>query len=244
MYEIDHKDEYGYTVQTQVSCTNPNCITIWHRRLGHKNYESIKYLVNQILAEGISLINCKHDTVFTKSIEGKLSKLPYPKIASNRSKEVLSLIHIDICGPMRTETFTGKMYFITFKDDYSRFTMIYLLSHKGETLAKLQEFIAILKYEFSKQIKASRSDNAGEYLGDDFENFLTINSIETAESSLLLAPKQRSRKANRALVEMARTMLSDANLPKTLLGRSNFTATYLTNHSLTKANNNGTPFQL
>lgn len=88
--------------------------------------------------------------------EGKLSKLFYPKTALNRSKEVLSLIHTDICGPMRTETFTDKRCFCTFIDDYRRFTMYYLLSHKGEAIAKLKEYVALTKNKFGKQIKAIR----------------------------------------------------------------------------------------
>lgn len=87
LYEINPKDEYRNTVQTQVPCTNPNCFTIWHHRLGHKNYESIKYLVNDKLAVGINLSNFKHNITCTKCIEGKLSQSPYPKTVTNRSKK-------------------------------------------------------------------------------------------------------------------------------------------------------------
>lgn len=116
--------------ETQTYCDNKNCISIWPNWLGHKNFDAIRSLIKNKLAEGIEINNCKHKTICTKSIEGKLAIKPYPKAATNRSKDMLTLIHSVLCGPMTTQTHSGKRYFITFTDDYSRCTTIYLISHK------------------------------------------------------------------------------------------------------------------
>lgn len=54
---------------------------------------------------------------------------------------------------MKPETFTGKRYIIIFNDDYSRFTMVYLLSYKSEALEKLKDFTDLGKNKFDKQTK-------------------------------------------------------------------------------------------
>jgi len=37
---------------------------------------------------------------------------------SLREKEILLLIHSEICGPINVESVSGTAYFITFTDDY------------------------------------------------------------------------------------------------------------------------------
>lgn len=38
---------------------------------------------------------------------------------SRRAKEILELIHFDICGPIQTLSIGGEKYFLTFTDDFS-----------------------------------------------------------------------------------------------------------------------------
>jgi hypothetical protein len=39
---------------------------------------------------------------------------------SRRAKEILELIHSDICGPMQTLSIGGAKYFLTFIDDFPK----------------------------------------------------------------------------------------------------------------------------
>lgn len=128
--------------------------------------------------------------------------------------------------------------------DYSRFIMTCLLSHKEEAIKKLKEYVALVKNKFEKLVKTIRIDNAGEYLGDEFENYLTINGIEHQLSIPYFSSENDvAERENRTLVEMAWTMLSDANLPKRFWREAILTTTYLTNRLPMKANNNKTPFE-
>ncbi|RDY00767.1 hypothetical protein CR513_16005, partial [Mucuna pruriens] len=43
------------------------------------------------------------------------------KLGVERAKDVLELIHTDICGPFPTASWNGQQYVITFIDDYSRY---------------------------------------------------------------------------------------------------------------------------
>jgi hypothetical protein len=55
-------------------------------------------------------------------------------------------------------------YFVTFIDDYSRFTWIYFLHSKDEVFFVFKIFYAHIQTQFSAQIKILRSDNGGEYV--------------------------------------------------------------------------------
>ena len=57
---------------------------------------------------------------------GKYNKIAFSS-SDNISKGVLELIHLDLCGPMSSASFTSFEYYITFIDDFSRKNCIYFL---------------------------------------------------------------------------------------------------------------------
>ena len=84
-----------------------------------------------------------------------------------RAKEILELIHKDVCGPFRVEA-RGGYYFITFTDDLSRYGYLYLVKHKHESLEKFKEFKAEVEEKTGKGIKTPRSDQGGQCLSTEF----------------------------------------------------------------------------
>ena len=65
----------------------------------------------------------------------------------------------------------------TFIDDYSRFSYVYLMKWKFEAFEKFKEFRAEIENQLGKRIKAIWSDHSGEYLPEDFKDYLTKNGI-------------------------------------------------------------------
>ena len=61
---------------------------------------------------------------------------------------------------MTVNTVGGSRYFITFIDDYSRFTHVYTIKNKSEALEKFQEFVELSENLRGYHVKALRSDNA------------------------------------------------------------------------------------
>jgi hypothetical protein len=51
---------------------------------------------------------------------------------SERSKELLGLIHTDVYGLMMISVIGGYTYFITFIDDHSRYDYVYLIIIKKQ----------------------------------------------------------------------------------------------------------------
>ena len=56
--------------------------------------------------------------VYVECIKGKWTDIR--KLGVKRTKDILELIHTEICGPFPTPSWNGQQYFISFIDDYSR----------------------------------------------------------------------------------------------------------------------------
>lgn len=54
---------------------------------------------------------------------------------------------------------------LTFIDDFTRYTVIYLIMQKSEVEIKLKEYINMVKTIFGRKPKLIRSDRGGEYVG-------------------------------------------------------------------------------
>eukprot|EP00253_Pinus_taeda_P021955 PITA_21955 len=83
--------------------------------------------------------------------------------SETRSKEILDLIHSDVCGPMSDKSLGGHLYYVTFIDDHSRKIWLYLLKTKDEVFDKLKEIRAEVENLTERKIKSLRSDNGREY---------------------------------------------------------------------------------
>ncbi|GBN12713.1 Retrovirus-related Pol polyprotein from transposon TNT 1-94 [Araneus ventricosus] len=244
LYEVIMHEDKVSNHNFAYNCNNHNCLYLWHKRLGHRNINSIKQLVKENLADGIQLDNCQHIGDCIHCIKNKLSEFPYPKEAKYRATHPLDLVHSDLCGPMPTQSVSGKHYILTFVDDYSRYSMIYLLSKKDEVLSKLKEYIAMTRNKFGRTLKVLRSDNGGEYIGKEIEDFLKEQGI-VHQLTVPYSPQQNgvSERKNRTLIEITRCLLSEANLPQRFWAEAAMTATYLQNRLPTKPKRK-TPYEL
>ena len=70
-----------------------------------------------------------------------------------------------------------KRYFITFIDDCSHFTYVYLLRTKDKAFGKFKEFKKMVENQKERQIKVLRSDRGGEYFSKEFSIFCEENGI-------------------------------------------------------------------
>ena len=106
------------------------CIHGWHRRLGHREPEVVRKTL--FFESKTTIDNCKEKLFCESCIRGKMTKLPFPEKSENKSNHILDLVHTDLCGPMQTLTPSYNKYILTLIDDYSRYTVIFLLKNKYE----------------------------------------------------------------------------------------------------------------
>jgi hypothetical protein len=145
-----------------------NLSELWHRRLAHIHYRALPALGNMVTR--LPEIQIQHKGVCKGCSLGKNVKGSFPS-SDNRSKEILDLIHSDVCGPMNVASLNGYLYYVLFIDDYSRKTWIYFLKNKDGVLAKFQEFKAQIENQTERKIKTLRSDNGGECTSKEFNCF-------------------------------------------------------------------------
>jgi hypothetical protein len=118
-------------------------------RFGHINEKRIERLHKDGLVSSFdfeSFDTCEY------CLLGKMTKAPFTG-QSERSSNLLGLVHTDVCGPMSFVARGGFQYFIIFTDDFSRYGYIYLMRHKYESFEKFREFQNEVQNQLGKTIK-------------------------------------------------------------------------------------------
>jgi transposase InsO family protein len=243
------KRDHLYVVNKREECAalvgenNVQELQKWHQRYGHLNVADLKKMKNENMVLGMNFPNKSNDLKCETCAKCKIRVQPFTQ-SVNREKELLGLVHSDICGPMGTESLGGAKYFVTFIDDCSRYTETAMLRSRADVLQAFKDYKRKVENFTGRKIKKLRTDNGREYLSKNFENFLKEEGI-SRQLSVEYTPQQNgvAERANRTLVEMARCMMLQGNLPDSLWAEAVNTATYLRNRCATKCLNGITPFE-
>ena len=208
--------------------------------LGHIAPHAVKDLISQGIVKGVILTDNDVDFVCHPCIIGTKHRHPIPKVREGeRAKEFSVEIHLDLGGPAQKETLGKCRYYVTFTDDWLRWTMIYLLLEKSETFEVYKLFHAWVLNQLGKWINCLHTDCGGEYLSNKFNSFLNENSVER-KLTVHDTPKENgvAERLNCMLQEKVRTMIYAAKLPEGLWGEALMHAAWLKNctwtHSLPK----------
>jgi hypothetical protein len=89
---------------------------IWHQSLDHLNMTSLKKL--QTMVNGMNLKEMPLHHVCEACIESKHQKTYFPKDEAIKASKLLELVHSDVCEPMKTTSYGGARYFVTFIDNF------------------------------------------------------------------------------------------------------------------------------
>ncbi|GJV59029.1 retrotransposon protein, putative, ty1-copia subclass [Tanacetum coccineum] len=138
----------------------------------------------------------------------KMTRKSFPHCLE-RVTGLLGIIHTDVCGLLRHVSRQGASYFITFTDDYSRYGYVYLLKHKHEVFETFKVFKNEVENQLGKTIKALRSDRGGEYISQEFKDYLKACGI-VQQLTPPYTPQHNgvSERRNRTLLDMVRSMMN------------------------------------
>ena len=237
-YYLDHSRKGESANATK--CDNE---MLWHRRYGHVGEQSLKSLAGGNLVERFDY-NLSGDLGFCEScIGGKQHRNPFES-SERQTGDPLELVHSDVCEKMSDKSIGGAQYFLTFTDDKSRYSWVYIIKTKDQDFQCFVEWKALVEKATKKKIRTFRTDNGGEYTSSQFENYLKAEGIRH-ELTVPKTPQQNGvdERLNRTLVEMAQSMFLDSKLPKRFWGEAISTAVYLRNRSPVKALKK-TPFEV
>ncbi|GKA25999.1 retrovirus-related pol polyprotein from transposon TNT 1-94 [Tanacetum coccineum] len=131
------------------------------------------------------------------------------------SNKPLYLLHIDLCVPMSFKSINRKRYVLVVVDDYSQYTW------------------------------RVQTDNGTEFTNKTLANFFDeVRITQQFSAARTLQQNGVVERMNRTLVEVARTMLTFANLPLFLWAEAIVTACFTQNHSIIQKCFDKTPYEL
>jgi histone deacetylase 1/2 len=114
-------------------------VSLWHHRLGHPSTNIVKQVLSH---HNLPFVSESNKTIVCDACQqGKSHQLPYSRSTST-SAGPLNLVHSDVWGPAPSSV-GHKTYYVSFIDDYSKFTWIYFLRHKSEVFQCFRDFSTI-----------------------------------------------------------------------------------------------------
>nr|GEW42312.1 retrotransposon protein, putative, Ty1-copia subclass [Tanacetum cinerariifolium] len=216
IFEIDLSNSYTnessrYAVSDKRAKLDLDSTHLWHCRLGHISKKCIKKLQHHGLLDSTDLRDFEKCVSY---MSGKMARKPYTHQVE-RAKDLLGLIHTDVCGSFKIMSRQGAGYFVTFTEEFSRYGYVYLLKHKHEVFETFKVFQKEVENQLGKTIKSLRSDRGGEYISQKFLDHLKDHGIITHRTPLY-TPQHNgvSERINRTLLDMVRSMMSQTTLPK------------------------------
>ncbi|KAL0410984.1 UNVERIFIED_CONTAM: Retrovirus-related Pol polyprotein from transposon RE2 [Sesamum latifolium] len=124
------------TTQHKRKVDNHENAQIWHARLDHISKDRIKKLLD---SRSLEIDNLDHLPTCESRLKGKMTKKPFVG-QSAITNSLLDLVYTDTCGPLNTPARGEFSYFITFIDDHSRYSYVYLMRYKSEAFGRFKEY--------------------------------------------------------------------------------------------------------
>nr|GEW61715.1 retrotransposon protein, putative, Ty1-copia subclass [Tanacetum cinerariifolium] len=211
IYEIDIPNVNSiYNVSTKRAKHNLDSTYLWHCCLAHISKKRIEKLQQE------GLLRSTDDESFDLCVSclfGKMTRKLFPH-RPKRAIDLLGIIHTNVCGPFRHVSRQSASYFITFTDDHSRYGYVYLLKHKHEVFETFKVFKNEVENQIEKTINALQSDRGGEYISQEFKDYLKACGI-VQQLTPPYTPQHNGvpKRRNRTSLDMVRTMMNLTTLP-------------------------------
>uniref|UniRef100_A0A2N9GHQ2 Integrase catalytic domain-containing protein n=1 Tax=Fagus sylvatica TaxID=28930 RepID=A0A2N9GHQ2_FAGSY len=209
----------------------------WHCRLGHPSSVNLKHLVPTLPT--FSNFNCETCEL------SKHHRATFKLRTDDPCLHPFELVHSDIWGPARTTGLCDARYFVTFIDDHSRLTWVYVLKDRSQLFSVFQSFYAEISNQFNAKLLAFRTDNAREYLDSAFQQFLESRGI-IHQTSCVRTPQQNgiAERKNGPILAIARALMLQMNVPKLFWADAVLTAAYLLNRMPSRILKGKSPFEM
>ncbi|XP_042946560.1 uncharacterized protein LOC122279793 isoform X3 [Carya illinoinensis] len=208
----------------------------WHCRLGHPSLSLLKCQIKNL--GSVSPFSCEACQL------SKHHRVSFVPRIDKRASSPFELVHSDIWGPINIES-NKFQYFVTFVDDYSRVTWLFLIKARSELLSIFQMFWKQIKTQFNKKVQILRSDNGREYLSGAFATYLSDKGI-VHQTSCSYTPQQNgvAERKNRHLLDVTRALLLHMHVPKRFWSDGVLTACHLINRMPSSILNGSSPFSV
>ncbi|CAI7822561.1 unnamed protein product, partial [Closterium sp. NIES-53] len=191
-------------------------INLLHKRMGHANTQRIKEMMKKNMAAGVKVTRAEETHMKCDScVDGKATKAPHPRHGPKEPYGAMEVVAADVCGPMRVTSRHDSRYFITFTDIGTRLTWVTEIKDKMQVLPSFIDWLAEAERQSGKQLKVLRTDNGGEFINKEFNDYLKAKGIRR-QRTIPHTPQHNSiaERVNRTLLNSVRSMLADRTCPE------------------------------
>ena len=120
-----------------------NTTSTWHLRYGRLNIKGLRLSSEKQMVKGLPSIE---EIGFCESCTyGKQTRQPFPSSQAWRVEWDLELVHVDLCGPMQTESLGCSKYLLLFTNNYNRMSWAYFIKCKSQTFGSFMGFKALVE---------------------------------------------------------------------------------------------------
>lgn len=216
----------------------------WHDRLAHVSPQTIKYMADNDVVEGMFISDSPKPKCEPCAI-GKSHRSTHSTRTTPRPIIAGQVLHFDTVGPMPERSFSGSIYYVLCKDAYSAYRQIFFVSSKADIPDNVKKIINRTKIETGNDVLKVITDNGSEYLNLNLKQFLDEKGI-IHQTSAVYTPEQNGaiERQIRTVAESARTLRLHSGLPKIFWAEAMSTAVYTLNRVINSLNKVKTPFEL
>jgi hypothetical protein len=171
--------------------------------------------------------------------KGKELSIAY-SVSLSKSSAPLELVFSDMWGAA-PEFVGAKKYYVSFIDDFSKFTCIYLLKFMSEVFQKSHEFQNLVERLFHKKIITIQTDWGGEY--EKFNSFQNVGITHHVSCPHAHQQNRSAEHKHRHIVEVGLSLLAQASMPLKFWDEAFTSVVYLINRTPSKVLNFTTPLE-
>ncbi len=255
-------DARAYFVNTSINLSNSRSVILtsrtesvkaswhqWHKRLAHLNMTDVKRLVNMSIDIDVNSTDSLKNEEFSESIceiciidkqNRTSSRKPHIRVI-----KVDELVYLNLVNDGKISKIDEEFrYVATMIDDYSQYTIIYLLKRKFDLKDVLRKYLKFMKTQ-STSIQRLRSDNEDEYADHQIIELLEEHEVKwESTTSYNSSQNEVAERCFRTLFERTRAILTSVKLSIRLWNEAIMTVIYLKNRSSITALNNITFYEI
>jgi Integrase core domain len=193
---------------------------LWHSRLDHPSSSiTLQVLRSHDLPCNSNKLSLCHNYCLAKA-----HRLPFS--SSVISTTPLELVHSDVWGPAPLISHNGFRYYVLFIDDYTRFTWIYFMKSKDESVHVFSLFKSQIENLLNASIKILRSDG-----GTEYKSIARLFPSIVHQTTCLYTPQQNGifERKHRHIIELALANMIHASIPERFWDDAFASVVYLIN---------------
>ena len=167
------------------------------------------------------------------------------KVSFNKSSIPFSCVFTDVWGPFSTLSSSGHKYYVSFIDDCTRVSWVYLMKSKSDVSRIIPQFYNMILTQFNKNIKVFHSDNGREFVNQSLAEFMTQHGI-LHQKTCVYTPQQNgiAERKNRHILAVARSICFTMHVPKCFWAEAVLTSVFLSNRMPARILNFQTPLRM